>query len=81
MRAYVGWLRLEPHTKAYERAIAEGTVPPSLSLLPDDEGDLRRMFYRHPSLSRWDPFLLGCFRLLQAAERLAKALLGRRRGA
>lgn len=74
MRAYVGWIRLEPHTAVYERALAEGTWSKDRTLLPLDAQGLRKTFYRHPRLGWTDAALLAFFRALRMLETLARRL-------
>ena len=79
MRAYAGWIRLEPHTAVYETAVREGAIAKSRDLLPDDERELKRVFYRQPGLGWLDPLLLFAFRAVCVLETLARALLKGRR--
>lgn len=75
MRAYVSWIRLEPHTSVYTRAVAEKSWRPEDTLLPDDITGLRKVFYKHPRLYWIDPLLLLGFRAIHLAEHLAKRIL------
>lgn len=72
VRPYVGWIRLEPGTRVYERALAEGTVSPDVDLLPESQEGLKQTFYRHPRLGFLDPVLLAGFGLLSRLEQAAR---------
>jgi anaerobic magnesium-protoporphyrin IX monomethyl ester cyclase len=79
MRAYVGWIRLEPDTMVRRIAIAEGSLREEDDLLPDTASTLRRMFYRHPRLHRFDAILLLALRIIHVAERAVRRMAGRGR--
>ncbi len=79
MRAYVGWIRLEPHTGVYERAIDECTALKDEDLLPSGRDELKRLFYRHPRLEWLNRFLLVAFNLLRTVETAVIGILKKRR--
>lgn len=72
IRVCPGWIRLEPHTKIYNRALAERPGLKAVSLLPEDARGLKKTFYRHPRLAWTNPPLLFCFRLLHLISRSAR---------
>jgi anaerobic magnesium-protoporphyrin IX monomethyl ester cyclase len=75
MRAYVGWIRLEPHTKVHETAIREGTILKNQDLLPNKASGLKTLFYRHPRLEWINRILLVAFGLIQTVENVAIRIL------
>ncbi len=74
-RAYVGWIRLEPHTDAYALALEEGSITREVELLPESGSDLESTFYRHPRQGWLDPFLARGFRIEHWLSGLLKPLL------
>jgi hypothetical protein len=49
------WVRLEPETEIRKQAIRDGLISEETDLLPDDDDQLRRLFYVKPSLRFLDP--------------------------
>jgi hypothetical protein len=41
----VGWIRIEPHTEIYQDAIAKGMITEKTDLLPENEQQLKKLFY------------------------------------
>ncbi|MCI4625187.1 MAG: cobalamin-dependent protein [Candidatus Magnetoovum sp. WYHC-5] len=41
----LGWIRIEPHTDIYRRAIEEGIITSDTDMMPKDDVELRRLFY------------------------------------
>ena len=56
--AHMNWIRLEPETVVFQRAVEEGAVPKDIELLPDQVEGLTKVFYIKPTLKWLDPFLL-----------------------
>jgi radical SAM superfamily enzyme YgiQ (UPF0313 family) len=56
--SFLNWIRLEPETKAYQIAIEKGVIKNNVDLLPDNEKDLRKVFYSNPHLKHLDFFVL-----------------------
>lgn len=48
----VGWIRIEPHTEIYQKAIEEGMMTDKTDLLPENEEHLKKLFYE-PSSQRY----------------------------
>ncbi len=72
--AFMNWIRLEPGTVVFQKAIEEGDIPNDIELLPDDEAGLAKVFYSKPSLNWLDPFFFALFKLPPVIKRVAKAL-------
>lgn len=48
----VGWIRIEPHTEIYRDAVAKGMITENTDLLPENEQQLKKLFYE-PSSQRY----------------------------
>ena len=46
--AGLGWIRIEPHTGIHRLAIEEGIVKEDTELFPEDENELKNLFYAKP---------------------------------
>ena len=78
--ACVGWVRLEPHTHAYDLAREEGFIDETVDLLPQDEEGLYKLFYVRRAFLPLDLLVLGMTRFVERVVRpLSKKFLWRRR--
>ncbi len=59
---FINWIRLEPSSSVYRRALDEGVVKPDTDLLPEDAAGLSKTFYSAPGLSRLDPLIMALLR-------------------
>ncbi len=61
----LGWIRIEPNTKIHEWAIKEGIVSKDTNLLPEDERELKKLFYTNPSFRYIDFFILFLVKFME----------------
>ncbi len=73
----LAWVRLEPQTEAYRRALTEGAIGSTTPLLPETAAGLGATFYRHPRLDPLDRAVMAGLRGLRFGKRLAKRILRR----
>ena len=54
----LNWIRIEPDTKMFEIAVADGVITEETELLPEPE-ELRidELFYSHPPMMKYDRFV------------------------
>ena len=55
----LGNIRVEPDTEMYRLAVAQGIIPQDADLLPQNEEELRRLFYTNPKT----PLINGLFKV------------------
>jgi len=67
---FLNWIRLEPETKAFQYALKKGIIKKHIDLLPDDESDLKNMFYSNPSLRLFDFLIIGMLKFLPMIKKL-----------
>lgn len=72
----LAWIRIEPDTNIYERALKEGIITRETELLPPD-GDKSKLFYEKPELAKYVPFVRLMLWSIWNSRKLAKALVGR----
>lgn len=41
----LGWIRLEPHTAIFDTAVEEGVITKDIKMLPENEEELKKLFY------------------------------------
>lgn len=51
----LNWIRIEPDTGIYKTALKEGIITDDTDLLPEDEKELKKLFYTNPALKFLDP--------------------------
>ncbi len=67
---FLNWIRLEPETKAFQYALKKGIVTKNIDLLPNEESDLKNMFYTNPSLKYFDFLIIGMLKFLPMIKKL-----------
>lgn len=67
---FLNWIRLEPETKAFLYALKRGIVKKDIDLLPDNESDLKNMFYSNPSLRFFDFLIITMLKFLPMVKKL-----------
>lgn len=67
---FLNWIRLEPETKAFQYALKKSVVPKNIDLLPNNERDLKNMFYTNPSLKYFDFLIIGMLKFLPMIKKL-----------
>jgi radical SAM superfamily enzyme YgiQ (UPF0313 family) len=67
---FLNWIRLEPETKAFQYALKKGIVTKNIDLLPNNERDLKNMFYTNPSLKYFDFLIIGMLKFLPMIKKL-----------
>ena len=68
--AMVNWIRIEPFTKIYEQARAEGLIRNSAELLPETMQLLNKTFYSQPGLKWLDPLLMTLLTIASKSKRI-----------
>jgi anaerobic magnesium-protoporphyrin IX monomethyl ester cyclase len=56
----LNWIRIEPDTRIYEIALKEKVITEFVDLLPENEDDLKNLFYTNPDLRFLDP-IASCY--------------------
>lgn len=67
---FLNWIRLEPETKAFQYALKKGIVTKNIDLLPNNESDLKNMFYTNPSLKYFDFLIIGMLKFLPMIKKI-----------
>ncbi|MBI3987182.1 MAG: cobalamin B12-binding domain-containing protein [Lentisphaerae bacterium] len=65
----LGWIRIEPDTEIYRRAVAEGSLAKDAELLPEQHEALSRLFYYDRAHRRFDTIVAWLFRWLDTRLR------------
>ena len=78
----LGWIRIEPHTGIYKKAVAEGLIDADVDLLPEDDKDLEKLFYMRPSMKILNSSVLFVLDIIDTAVKpsvkfISKTLLGK----
>lgn len=77
----MGWIRVEPHTDLFRRAVESGLLAQDAEMLPRDEEGLRTLFYCRVRPRPSQAIAIAAFRLLEyRLKPFLKALAGRGRG-
>jgi radical SAM superfamily enzyme YgiQ (UPF0313 family) len=63
--ALLGWIRIEPHTKIHDFAVNEGILSQDTDLLPEDEKELKKLFYTDPAYRYIDFFILFLVKFME----------------
>ncbi|KKQ86443.1 MAG: hypothetical protein UT09_C0034G0002 [Parcubacteria group bacterium GW2011_GWF2_38_8] len=71
---FLNWIRLEPETKAFQYALKKSVVPKNIDLLPNDENDLKNMFYSNPPLKHFDFLIIAILKFLPSLKKLTTKL-------
>ena len=61
----LGWIRVEPHTEIHRMAIEEGILKEDTELLPNDENDLKKLFYCRSSFNFFDFIIIYAFKFAE----------------
>lgn len=83
---FINWIRLEPETKVFLEAIGKGEIPRNLDLLPDNQKELKKLFYSKSPLCHLDFLIitmlksLNIFKLLLLKSGLKKTRRLERKG-
>ncbi len=67
---FLNWIRLEPETKAFQYALKKGIITKNTDPLPDNESDLKNMFYSNPSLRYFDFLIIVMLKFLPMIKKL-----------
>jgi len=77
----LGWIRLEPHTKIFDDAVAEGVIHPGQNMLAESEEELLSLFYISPQRRYmalvFDMVIGSVDRVLKPTAKFFFRLLGR----
>ncbi len=74
----LAWIRIEPETRIYEMAIAEGVISKETDLLPLEEKELSGLFYSCPATRKYaDPVFNLLLDIQEKMRPFLKKILGR----
>jgi radical SAM superfamily enzyme YgiQ (UPF0313 family) len=77
----LNYIRIEPDTRVYDRALSEGIISKDTKLLPEPEAvKVEEIFYIHPPLRGYDKLIRIMYTILDFSKGIMDTLRGKRIG-